>query len=283
MTTKGNAVQTKPGYGNFGLFADEYHENRSGYPEAVFISAMREFVRIPKKSDSEIRILDIGCGTGLSTIGIMRVAQAMLPKHSITTFGLDKDEYMLSTARAYLEGELLSNNQCIFKKGTVMNDIVGRHFDIIVCASAFHWVAQEKGAVRKIRSLLKASDQEESKYPLLVLNRSLSDTTLQSELRSAAEQLAGKKIPDVKKGYHPDTLLQANRFAHVGHSQMTYTEVMPIENAIRRIKTASFWQEVPPDSREEIDIYIARILEKRISNNKLQLEYHIDTTVGYRS
>ncbi len=274
----------KAGYGVFGPYAHEYHTHRSGYPDSVFNAIMQHYMHVPAEKDP-LRVLDIGCGTGLSTHGIVRA----LPKEkNIEMFGLDKDASMIAQARDFFSQTIKLNPGVAiqWREGTIVDGHIGRMFDLIVCASAFHWVHTEKGATDKIRSILNKSNFElDILHPFVVINRKLSDEYLQRDMRSIANRFTERAIPDVKEKYNPVQILHEHKFGNVSNEHIKYSELIEFEKAIERFKTASFWQEVPLSSRTEADKLLRSLAKEKFSaedNAKIRISYDVELTVGYR-
>ena len=85
-------MKRKPSYGDFGNIAEVYDKVRRDYPKAV-----TDFVLgfLPKVGGQ--KILDVGCGTGISTRRIFKNLK------SGEIVGCDKDLKMLAIAKKYPE------------------------------------------------------------------------------------------------------------------------------------------------------------------------------------
>lgn len=118
----------------FGTDVEGYHSARSGYPPALF----RYLARRTKPSP---RILEIGSGTGLATVGLAECN----PK-GLTL--LEPDPRLCS----FLEHRFSSRGANVVC-GTFPETAIDGPFDLVVCAAAFHWM--EPGpALEAVKALL---------------------------------------------------------------------------------------------------------------------------------
>ncbi|WP_298164418.1 trans-aconitate 2-methyltransferase [Novosphingobium sp.] len=118
----------------FGADAPGYDAARSGYPDELFELLSQ---RVRKNPD----ILEIGAGTGLATLGLLRLSPRQLallePDHRLCDF--------LQSRFAQAQPEVIC--------GTFPDPRVEGSFDLIACAAAFHWMEPDVALVR-IRKLL---------------------------------------------------------------------------------------------------------------------------------
>ena len=112
----------------FDEVAHDYDEVRPDYPEALIKNILR-ISALPKNG----KILEIGCGTGQATLPFAKRGYAMTC--------LDVGEAMVAIAREKLEPYPL-----VRVERTSFEDWQPEgKFDLVISATAFHWVAPEVG------------------------------------------------------------------------------------------------------------------------------------------
>jgi SAM-dependent methyltransferase len=109
-----------------GVFDDDpdgYHPGRPGYPAAVYeILASRCGLR------PDCRVLEIGPGTGQAT--------RVLLKYGARVTAVELGAHLAARLRAELSDPALE----VIAGDIVEVDLPRRHFDLAVCATAFHWL-----------------------------------------------------------------------------------------------------------------------------------------------
>jgi SAM-dependent methyltransferase len=113
----------------FGANAGRYDRSRPSYPQALVDQVLT--------ASPGLRVLDVGCGTGIAA----RLFQAA----GAEVLGVDPDERMAARARQRgLEVEVARIEDW---------DPAGRSFDAAVAGQAWHWVDPEAGARQVARAL----------------------------------------------------------------------------------------------------------------------------------
>ena len=122
-------------YERFLGYAKTYDEGRPQLPNKAL-----EILKIYLNRDIDV-IVDIGCGTGLST--------EVCCKYANNTIGIEPSEDMLNQAK------LREDNKLKFIKGLGNNTGLKDNFaDIVICSQAFHWM-EPKTTIREIYRILK--------------------------------------------------------------------------------------------------------------------------------
>ncbi len=94
-----------------------------------------------------LTVADIGCGTGQSTVGLVRSGLAR------EIFALEPDAAML--AQAELRAPLAASSVKFMKQPGEATDLPNERVDVITCFSAFHWMNRERAAWEFTRVLRK--------------------------------------------------------------------------------------------------------------------------------
>ena len=122
----------------FGLDPQNYHTARPPYPELVW-DALRKRAGLR----SGISILEIGAGTGLAT-------ERLLDDRPQRLLAVEPDRRLAKFLRDRLDEEELEVVETPFEKLKVPE----KSFDLVVSATAFHWIDAVPG-LRRIQRLLR--------------------------------------------------------------------------------------------------------------------------------
>ena len=119
---------------NFDVLSKDYDAARRGYPAELF-KYLKEIV-----PDKKSRIIDVGCGTGIST--------RQLKRNGYKAIGSDKGAEMIQIAKKRNDGisyVVAPASKLPFRKG---------QFDVITAFTAFHWFDDAK-SVNELKRVLK--------------------------------------------------------------------------------------------------------------------------------
>ncbi len=212
-----------PGYGDFGSAAKTYAEARREFPEEVmayFWSLMK--VRNPK-------ILDVGCGTGIST--------RQLARHMTPVSGLDRDSEMIRQAEKEDKGDIRyfvsPVDKMPFEAGV---------FDGVTAFSAFHWFTDEE-SMGEIKRVMKNDGV------FFAVNR--NESSLVKDYRRMIGKFIAGDAPDIKRDYDPSRILKSNGFAEVSTVRFKKTELWSLSQATAYPQTMSLWNLVPENKKHE--------------------------------
>jgi ubiquinone/menaquinone biosynthesis C-methylase UbiE len=132
-----NLVQHKKA---FGAFSKKYQQYRRSYDPKLY-ALLRKL--LAKKKGA--KILDVGCGTGKSTLPLLKVGK------SVHIVGVDHDVAMLREAKKYAKEYDLPIE---YKKGTAEKlPFTKESVDVVTVGTAFHWFANKK-ALKEMQRVL---------------------------------------------------------------------------------------------------------------------------------
>ncbi len=131
---------------SFGNLARDYQKYRKSYSPKLY----KLLFSLVDQKDEKITVLDIGCGTGKSTTGLITGAPKKI-KGKLQIVGVDPDAKMLEEARAYAAAEKLP---ITYLQGSAEKLPAKREsLNAVVAGTAFHWFATKKVFTKIHRSL----------------------------------------------------------------------------------------------------------------------------------
>lgn len=214
-------------WSNFGNLNEEYVVGRQNHSEAVF-DLLKEY------ADSSSQVLDLGCGTGIST--------RQLFNHGYrNTIGMDRDDQMLQQA-------LLDNEQQItYLQGDVTKSLPfdNEKFDVVTAFSAIHWFS-DPSSIQEVLRVLKPKG-----YYFIVGNGNENNKkgSLRDYANSLIEKAIGKPLPE--KGVDAAALLEAQGFKIIYNHPIPSIKMYSKEQAVAYIKSRSYWNFVRGTSAEQ--------------------------------
>lgn len=136
---RGSLIERKFGRKAFGNDPANYHAARPGYPDWVF-----DVLQIRCGLGPGSATFEIGPGTGSATRRLLRLGADPL-------IAIEPDVRLASYLRETIHDRALSIIASAFEEA----ELPRRHFDLGVCATAFHWM-EEDGALAKVADVLRA-------------------------------------------------------------------------------------------------------------------------------
>lgn len=208
--------------GNFEKLAQAYQGGRRGFDKAVF-----DFLAQQTQGLAGMRILDIGCGTGIAT--------RQLAQRGAEVIGSDISGEMIAQARqgGGIEYVVAPAHEIPFED---------QNFDLVTAFSAFHWFAN-LDAVSEIRRVLKSGGL------FAVINK--NDV---AGIRKDVNQLFDKyrSAKGAKHEYRPEKILEESGFEDITTHTIAGTEIFTHQEAITYLQSIALWNLVPEDEREEM-------------------------------
>lgn len=240
-------------FGNFGKLAAKYDALRPAYPKKV-ISVIFDSIQARNPV-----ILDLGCGTGIST--------RQLAKIKTSVIGCDIDKDMLRIARLnpkpninYVEGSA--------EKIPFDNYM----FDCVTTFIAFHWF-MNKRAIRQIKRVLKPNG-----VFCIVQPRFAS---FQKDYRIILEKELKRKIPKrYKQSEEILPFLKQNGFNGVKRCVVKSNVKYTLDEYIELLKSYSLWNFVPVTRRKEIENLLKSYFQSKLVNEYIRNIEDIEVIVA---
>jgi SAM-dependent methyltransferase len=211
--------------------------------------------KFPARHSKELKALDVGCGTGIST-------RALFDRGWTQICGLDVSEGMLEKAKEFArQASGQSVDEKRYWKGDVseISRIFGEEtFDVITAFSAFHWFCTPKAI-----GALKSSLAEGGVLAIAEGGLEKRRTKETLELWALIESLQGKPVHDPREGFDPIGSLKAQGFYVDVHS-FPVEESYTLEEAIKRKMSFSGWCNLTDEQKEKGLPLLRKLLQKQI-------------------
>ncbi|MBI2627949.1 MAG: class I SAM-dependent methyltransferase [Candidatus Niyogibacteria bacterium] len=247
-----NKNSTKYRYGNFGNLRQHYAEARRGFPQDI-IDWFRSFMK-----NKKARILDLGCGTGISTRQIAESGGVVM--------GCDIDEQMISEAKKADDGlEYLVAGA----ENLPFNNSV---FDAITTFSAFHWFTNAK-ALSEIKRTLKTDGI------FFVVNKNDAGD-FKKRYKEIIKSVLQQDLPEAKKGYEPERLLKESGLKNVQVKSFETSEYFNPEQAIQYLQSVSIWNLVPDDMKPTTLKLLEDYCQEKTVDGKVERKLNIKCVAG---
>jgi len=214
----------KKNSGNFGKLAKNYKLIRPGYPTRV-IKDIYSFVKTPNPI-----ILDLGCGTGIST--------RQIAKKNSKVFGCDIDEKMLANT-------LKNKNNITYIKGDAEKlPFPSQTFDLITMFAAFHWFSNKK-AMNEMRRVLKP-------WGVICIIQPTQTSPFRHDRIDIINKVLGATVKTkYSKRKFADVLAQ-NNFKIIENKIYKTVNKYTLEQFLKLLQTYSIWNDVPNSKRKHI-------------------------------
>jgi len=233
--------------------AELYHAVRPKYPDTLFEA-------IATVAPSHARVLEIGIGTGQATL--------MLGRRGFHIVGLEPGPRLAAIARRNLAAyPSVTIEEVTFENWTVES---GR-FDVILSATAFHWVSPEARYTKTAQALAAGG------HLALVWNFPCDEEyTPNSELQRVYERC----IPNAGSEDRPlqvriqswtDAIGQSGLFAESSVQQVPWSEWYTTERYLMLLDTYSNHRNLPDVTKRCLYDGVAEVLEQ--NGGGIQKEY----------
>lgn len=216
------------GYGDFGNLADNYSASRAEFPNEILSFIFGRFHSNPNNSIN--RVLDLGCGTGISSRQISRCSPGLL------VCGCDSDPEMLlravSTSGRNVSYCLGSAENIPFNEDT---------YDVVTAFSAFHWFDIPRALVESERVL-------KNRGLLAVINKNAKDSTERS-FRKIVQKFCKSELPNAKASFSPRDQILGGLFCEVSEKRIVVEEELKFQQAMMYYQSKSLWNLIPSSER----------------------------------
>lgn len=243
----------KYGYGDFGNLSAQYAEARQSFPKEV----IAWFWPLVKNRDA--RILDLGCGTGISTRQIAEQGGAVI--------GCDKDAEMIAEAKRARDGlEYVVAPAEHLPFGDM-------EFDAVVAFSAFHWFANTQ-ALSEIKRVLKPNG-------IFFIANKNDAGYFKRGYKEIIQNILRQELPEVKKNYAPELLLQEAGFTDVQVKDFAVSEYFTQQQAMAYFQSVSVWNLVPDDTKPAALKLLEDYCRERIMDGKIERKLNVCCVAGH--
>jgi ubiquinone/menaquinone biosynthesis C-methylase UbiE len=219
----------------FDGLAATYDRYRPGYPEAIFDAI---FVDIPASSLSGCTVVDIGCGTGISTRALARRVG--------TVIGIDPGKDMLEKARHVCAG--LPNVRFVLAaaEATTLGDA---SVDVVVAAQAFHWF-DHPAALKEFHRILRPGGR-----CALLWNVRTSDGGFTDDYDRIVVSADVQIDPSVRAGRTSlaEPLERSELFRDVRVVSAPSPQILNLDGAIGRATSASYFPKTEPERTQRLE------------------------------
>ncbi len=233
----------------FGKLVTQYDTIRPSYPEAV-LRIVREAV-----PTSFPKILDIGCGTGIST--------RQLAETGALVIGCDIDIAMITAALTYRQ-----RNTAYIQSEAGSLPFSDATFDLVTAFTAFHWFCDD-ASVREITRVLTnegifCTVQPEHTAPFAKDYR-----------RIINKRYPGRTAPQYSTRDFSEAITSAG-LRIVRTEVVSVTHIYPLEEFLTLVQSYSTWNQVPDAGQNDM----VDMLRSHYAT-KLEQE-HIHDTVDFK-
>jgi ubiquinone/menaquinone biosynthesis C-methylase UbiE len=223
----------------FGKLKDAYHQARQGYPENVYKS-------LQKLLPPDARILDLGCGTGISTRELFRYFPNII--------GLDNDREMLRVARKNSSPEI----KYLYGSANTVS-LKDKSLDVVTVFGAFHWFCDSK-SVREIKRVLRPGG-------LLVVVNKYDRNYVRNDFNKILEPL-GKNLSK-KLNYNPVKTLEKESFGDVTKRVYPVKEYYSLSEALLLAQSWNPWSYVPVSRQDEYLNKLRLLYQRKLKRGRI--------------
>jgi ubiquinone/menaquinone biosynthesis C-methylase UbiE len=217
-------LSEKP-WSHFGPLCNFYAKGRQGYPDAGF-TMLKAFI------DSKAPVLDLGCGTGIST-------RQLFEQNIKNVIGCDRDALMLQAAQA--------NNfqEITYIQGDVTKGLpfANEQFELVTTFSAFQWFT-DCFSVNEIARIIKPMGY------FLAARKGSGMAEYRKVADRLAEEMLGQPLP-LKETYEPEKSLMGQGFGIVYSATIPYVEYYTKQQVLDYLQSRSRWNAVKGSFQED--------------------------------
>ncbi len=106
------------------------------------------------------------------------------------------------------------------------------------------------------------------------------------DFKKEYKELLGKfiegELPNAKKKYDPETILEENGFKNVQEKRIPVSEFFMLPQALAYLQSVSLWNLVPKDKKAEALQAIGEYCKSKLVNDRIERKLEIVGVVGVR-
>lgn len=237
--------------------AADYEKGRRPYSQEVFDLVVKIVQERVSTKLEEIKVLDIGCGTGIST-------RELYKNGFKNVQGMDISEGMLLKA---IEAAKNGNEPSVPLENYLVGDIgkekdiakLFHHakFDLITAFSAFHWFCSLE-AINNIKAILKA------KGYFIAANARRGNSEFKNQFWNLIASLQGSPVRDPQEGFEGRKLLEEGGFTVEEYCIERETKT-DFENAVARCRSFSGWCNLSEEQKAKGDKDLQQLVRDHIA------------------
>ena len=212
----------------FGKVSDTYDKTRPSYPPSFVLDAIET-----AKMTNQSSILEIGCGNGIAT--------RQFAPHCKKLTAIDRSSELIEVARK--NTEKFQNVE--LHVTSFENYNTTEKFDIIICATAWHWL-DEKTKYQKVHSLLN-----ENGFLILLCNQPWQESP---ELKKIKNLLV-KHCPDYLPDFGLKSIAEIKNtpyFSLILEKETILKQKLATEDYVKLISTYSYVSILPEDKQNAL-------------------------------
>ncbi len=241
-------MRANPG---FGELSEAYDLARKKYMQEVIDYILS--YKIPKSA-----ILDVGCGTGIST--------RQLAAHFPHIEGCDIDEKMIQKALEHKTPNI------IYKVAPVNKlPFFSSKFGLVTAFGAFHWFC-DSSSIREIKRVLC-----DEGYFIVVNKYGLGN--FRAGYKKIVEELSGESIEDVMDYYNPKEILKENNFKDVSSRSFIGSDIFTEEEAFVQMQSMSLYKFIPSSFQEQGIQKLREYARSLCKNGKVEREMETNVII----
>lgn len=251
------AKLNKQNLGRFNQHVEQHKRARSEYPRRVF-GLIKKYLKVKKPL-----ILDLGCGTGISTRQLVRIGEVV---------GCDIDAVMLKHARLNkaknIKYVLGAAEKLPFKD---------KSFDAVTAFAAFHWFDNKK-ALSEIKRVLKPRGL------FFIIGKSGHNSWGQG-YRDTIQKVIKRDIAQFPfLGVNPHRSLLKAGFVKVKTKKWPGSELFSVQKALDYVQSVSIWNSVPKRFRQKALLGLTDYFRRmRKTKGRIERKLTVYFTVGKKS
>jgi ubiquinone/menaquinone biosynthesis C-methylase UbiE len=210
--------------GKFGEFVKQYEKARKPYPPEVFAYLKK------LSSANDPNILDLGCGTGISTRQLAKVGRVI---------GCDPDPIMLRAAKNH---KRINKEKYVLGKAEKL-PFKNQTFDVVTAFSAFHWFNNDK-SIKEIRRVLKPGGI------VFSVSKAAWKNWGEGYRRTIIKSIHQEIASFVQDKFNPVKEFKKYKFSNITAKEWNESEIISsVNDGLVYVQSISIWKTVPKNLR----------------------------------